>query len=515
MERTRKDIVGRIALHTASNAVLRLAIALLGFISLPVMVRSLGAEGNGLLLLAGTVMGYFTLMGLSLPTSVTKFSSEFYAAGEDKSVHQVINTAFYFYAGVGAFSSLLVALFVWLNGLSFFEISADHMASARQLMYLAGAWALVAWPAGVFSNALIGLHRSAENNVAVGLGALISSVSAIAVALKGGGVTDVFLAQGLGSVLSWILQYRLLRTHLPGWGLTKNIFSQDMFRRMFRFSIWLLLPQIGALLMYQTDKLILALLLPVSALTIYQVVITPYQQLKSIQGVFTSALFPAISSLGSLKDGKAMQLVDKSNIYVCMITGVVGMMGIILAEPFIRIWMGDSFVSYAWIAQMMCAFLMLQTSNGAHYAAFVALGKLRNLGFISIFVALLNVPLGVIATLHYGVAGVLFATVFAGALSILLQYIFLYPPLGLSWRDHWSGLIKGQAIFWGLGLLLIPLWKPLQSIDSLAMWLGAAASIGGVFTFVGWMAIMKPEHKDHVLTLWPMRLFRRTGKPMP
>lgn len=512
-EQTRKGIVDRIARNTASNAVLRVATAVMGFISLPILVRCLGAEQNGLLILAGTVMGYFTLLGLSVPTSITKYISEYSAAGNEQGVRDIVNTAFYFYAAVGLLASVLVGLFVQLNGLSLFGISPEKMDAARRLMYIAGFWAIVSWPAGVFANALIGLHRTAENNVAVGVGAIVSSALSIAVALKGYGVSAVFLAQGFGVAVSWVWQYRLLRALLPGWGIASSGFSADVFRRMFRFSAWLMLSQVGTLLMYQTDKIILGLLLPVSALTIYQVVVMPFQRLKSLQDVFTSALFPAVSALGAMKEGAVQHVIQKSEVYVCMISGVMGLMGVIFARPFIRVWMGESFVPYAWIAQMMCAFLMLQGSNGARYLSFVALGHVRNLSLIAITVSVLNVPIGVFMTYRIGVGGVLFATVVAGIVSLLLQYRFVYPALAMTWKDHLRGVLKGQSIFWFVALAFFPFWGMIQRMDGLPEVLAAGAVVGTIFAAAGWFFVMEQEHKKHIFGLWPLRAFRRTPSP--
>ena len=89
------------SLWTLLGQVLPLGISLF---TTPFVIRMLGSEGYGVLILIGLIPSYFAFADFGMSLASTKFASEAYAAGDREKEAQVVRTA----ALIAFFSSLPV-----------------------------------------------------------------------------------------------------------------------------------------------------------------------------------------------------------------------------------------------------------------------------------------------------------------------------------------------------------------------------------------------------------------------
>jgi O-antigen/teichoic acid export membrane protein len=494
----KSSVVGRLTVNTTTNFAFRLMTAVLGLVSVPVIVTALGAEAFGVLLLASSLVGYFSILEAGFPAGVVKYVAEFEANDDVERVHQTIHTSIAFYLIVGTMVGAAVALFTYFGGLSLFKISDTQMDTARQVLYLAAAFALLRWPLSTFGHALEGLQRYDLNNLANGVAAVVSMAGAIALAIAGAPLTAVFACQSSGVLLAAILQIRFLRTLLPRLSFSGLTPDREVARRIFGYGGWIVLGQISRLLIYQTDRIILALFLPVSSLTVYHVVTTPFRTIQELSGLFNSALVPAVSAEQSRGGDDALdRFTYVATRYGNAFFSPLAVVGVFLSAPFIGMWMGPDYLPYAWIAQLACLFQLLWQSNATLMRVFMGSGRVRETMLISLFVASINIPLGIWWVQLIGVAGVVFSTVVAGIISIPLQYRFAMPKIGVDRsRYFWSSVVSGQSSAWVLGLCTIPLWAALQSISTWPTLIATAVFAAMVFYLVAWKTIVTKEHRS-------------------
>ena len=76
------------------------------FIASPFVIRSLGSESYGVLILVGLISTYFSFADFGMAMASTRFGSEAYATGDQDKEARVVRTA----AMIGVSSSLLIAV---------------------------------------------------------------------------------------------------------------------------------------------------------------------------------------------------------------------------------------------------------------------------------------------------------------------------------------------------------------------------------------------------------------------
>ena len=489
--------MSRLLKNTTASFGFRIFSMVLGFVAIPILVQAVGAGGYGIILLSETVMGYFGMFNAGVPAGTVKYVAQYEAADDREMVRRVVATSFAFYAVAGLVVALAVAAFAVFGGIGIFNVGVDQEMAGRHVLLIAAAVAVVAWPLSTFEQVLEGLQRFPENKFALGLGGVLSKGGGIVAALLGAPIEGIVVCLSAGIVVSAPLQYFAIRRALPHWTIRTTDMSIETMRIIFGYSSWMLLKKMSGLMIEKTDKIILGLMLPVASLAVYQVVLTPFRYIREFSFLFSSAVTPAVSAaeakhgLGSL-DRYIYLLGRYSNAFVAPL----GIAGIYLCGPFVELWMGPEFASYAWIAQAACAYVVIGQANQTLTKVLYGSGHVKRVTLLGSALAVLNLPLGIWWTQVYGVAGVVLATIFVGTLAIPLQYAWVMPEIRVSRpRFFRETFARGQGTSWLAGLALLPFWKPLQAIDSWLLLLAVGAGIVGAVYVANWTVVMEPVHR--------------------
>ena len=494
--------------NTGANFAFRAFSMVLAFVSVPILVGSLGAAGYGILLLADSLMGYFSVLNAGVPAGTVKFVAEYEAKGEHDTVFAVIGSSLTFFLGAGLLVAGAVAAFTAFGGVELFRLDSDLVRSAESVLYLAAALAVFSWPSGTFGQTLDGLQRYGENRIAVGLGNTVGRLLSIAAAIAGAPIEGVFIASQAGIPLTAALQYRAVAKALPGWALRRLRYDRDTFQTMFGYSVWMLVQKISALLLYHTDRIILSLFLSVESITIYHVVTRPFNYIKEFSMLSTQALMPAVSAAEARRGRSGLDgFIYLAGRYSNAFLAPLAVIGTYLSGPLIGLWMGPDYLPYAWIAQSACLFQLIWQANAMLGRVFSGTGVVKRITLIGLFGALINVPLGIWWVQTIGVAGVVFSTMAAAGISIPLQYAFAMPELRID-RSRYllNGVVRGQMPAWLLGLVLLPFWTRIQSIASWATFAVVGLVMGVVFYSVIWKTVVESRHRIVFLSFVPASL---------
>lgn len=489
-----------LARNTFSNFGLRFFNIVLEIVSIPIIVEAVGDESYGIILLAISIMGYFNIMEGGVPAGIVKYVSEFSAKDEYATVSRVINTSFFLFIGVGLLIGFSVLIFLELGGLKLFNITNENTEAASNVLKIAAIIAVFQWPVGVFGQALQGFQKYAENNLYVGVSNLIAKLLAILAAIISLPVEIIFMCLSLSGMLAFPFQYNFIKKIIKNWKIRSSEFSTETLKMIYGYSVWMFVKNIAQLLIYQTDRLILSMLLPVSSLTVYHVITIPFKFIQQMSSLFNSAITPLISFEYARGGGEKVQkfiytLPKYSNAFVAPIS----IIGFYLCAPFILLWMGPDYEEYAWIAQLGCLFQLLWQMNSTLGRVFYGTGIVKEITLIALFGAVINVPLGIWLTIEIGIAGVVFSTIFAGLINIPLEAIFAMPKLDMDRVKYFLSVIKGQYISWLGGLILLPFFVKISMISDWVTFIVTTILISILFYVPNLSIILHKKHKKSIL----------------
>lgn len=487
----------KIISNTFSNYVLKIVQILLNLIAIPVLINSVGSEGFGIILFANVLVGYFSILDLGISQGLTKFVAEYTAKNSINTVKSIINTSLFFYFLIGLIVFFGVAVIVFFDGLTLFNISEDNYNIAKNIFLLAGVLALFSWPKIAMEGAFRGIQKFTVLNLTIGVGRILSVSLAILLALMDTPLVYIFLAFNTDKLILFFWQYKLLTKHINYWKFEINTVHMSTFKMIFAFSGWIMLGQIAVILEYQSDQFILASMVSVSAIATYTIIFFLFRLIQQISGLAASAVMPAVAET---KVRSNQDSVDFFVLYGSKYHNVLFIPFVIvcyyLAEPFIRLWVGDKYTEYIWLVQASILFQILWQSNAFLGQVYTGIGKSKKTGLIAIFSGVLNVSLSVILVSYYGLSGVIMGTLIAGAFSVPLVYIYILPDFNLPRSIYLKKIfIETQIPLLFVGLLLYPFSSYFNDIDSWMELLAISMIFLVVLYAFSYIFIFEKEHK--------------------
>jgi len=178
----------------------------------------------------------------------------------------------------------------------------------------------------------------------------------------------------------------LCHVHLIGLGNPLPTFSTESLREMFSFGFYSWLQGVSAILLHQTDRLLIAALLGTTPLTYYAVSLQLAQQIHSILARGSAFLFPLASAFTERQSWQQLRhIYYRALTFVTLAAIALGLPLFFLADTILELWMGAAFAQQATpiLRVLIFAMVMLSTSivpsyflNGAGWVRFSAAASL-------------------------------------------------------------------------------------------------------------------------------------------
>lgn len=128
--------------------------AVLGFVSVPLLLGLYGKAEYGILAIATSCNAYMHLLDLGMNTGAVKFFSQWKAEGKLTLIYKVARTNISFYMIIACFNIIgLVALGIW--GRSLFSVTDEQFFQLRECLYIIAFFSVFSWVTTAFNQLLI------------------------------------------------------------------------------------------------------------------------------------------------------------------------------------------------------------------------------------------------------------------------------------------------------------------------------------------------------------------------
>jgi O-antigen/teichoic acid export membrane protein len=449
--------------NVLTNYIARFATIFALFLLFPFVAHHVGLSVYGIYLLITSLTTFFTL-DFGMGTATIRYVAAAWAIDDRPQLSRVISSSLAFFVGLALALALLFALAMTLAWPSL-HIPANERSTALSLLVVVGVGQLlIAIPLSVFNQVLIGIGRLDVMNVLQLVALAVRVIATVGLLALGYGIVAVavsegVLAIGLG-VAAWIASRRQMAD------VPVNIARARwrIIRTMAPFSLQLFVISAAALVILQADSLIIALFLPVAAVTLYGAAYRIYQVTREVTNALTLALVPAATAR-HVQDQQArlQELFLKATRYSNVLVLLFAVPGLLFAGIVLEAWGGPGFRAGTEVMQIL---LFSQLFNNNHL---VAISILTGRGDVKAYAryhavwAVSNIILSVILIQSLGIRGVALGTAIP---IILLEPLYIsnvLKQLRLGASDFVRGILLpsfGPAVMIGL-----PLWLAARSLD--------------------------------------------------
>lgn len=459
---TEAELRKKLLINTSTNyirMVVRLVLGLLMFRMLYPVEDALGQHVGGLTkvefgfwALLWSIFGYGILMDFGLGLAAQKKVAELSVHKKWDELSCALSTIIYFYCLSGIII-VIVTLFSshWLISLIRIDDPA-YREPFRKVLVMYFCFIGASFPTGISIEILYGQHRIALANNLASIASIVNFF-VVMIGLKWGwGIMEIMLSAMISALVPSVIGGWMGLRSLTGVKILPRYCSWKMLRETLGFSIFAYIGLVTQLIMGQTARLILSVLLSVSAVAIYQA----GAKVADIFWAFTSQMpetvSPAAAHFQASGDRGALQrlLADSTRFNVMLATPLFilcaffmeGLLHLLTKGQAVG---GETF----WVGQTLllwCYTIII--THSISKKIFMMCGHEKRLTQLSVAEALFNLVLSVALVLY-------FKNVIAVAIGMLI------PSLIIGWFYLWPWAAKDAGVNgWQLaGHVLFRNWR--------------------------------------------------------
>lgn len=500
---SRKEAFARNVLSSTTGVTVNIAVALL---LAPFIVGTLGVETYGVWALVVSLTGQYGVLDLGVRSAVSQYVARYLALDDREGVNRTVSTSFFLLCGMTVVGLAVTAgiagtIHLWDS------IPAADVPDARIAMLVTGSSVALTFPLMVFAASIYAARRM-DIDQGLGIVERLLSVGLTVVLLRSGWrLTGLALATNPLSVLFNLLRAFLCFRVVPGLRVTLSRFSRESLREICGFGFFNFVVNAAERVFVYAGTLVIGIFLSAAAITYYSIAANLIPYFMALITAVLWTLTPYATTCDARGDREALRaLLLKGTRGTLLLASIVGGGLIFLGRDFIRVWMGERFVSgetypsSAVILGLLAISGLVRSFEGCGRQILLGMRRVRLLAMLAILEVALNLLVSSLLVGPLGILGVALGTLLPLLLTqgFLTSY-FVVRLLGVDWRDLARSAIRGcvpalaaMAASW---LLFDPLLHP-------AGWPGfllKAVLIALPAPIVGWAVTLRREERELVL----------------
>jgi O-antigen/teichoic acid export membrane protein len=486
---TSKLLARNTALNLAGQAIPLLA----ALVSIPWLIRGLGAERFGILTLAWATIGYFGLVDLGLGRALTHAVATRLGSDREDELVAVGWTALALMFLLGAVGAVALSAATPLLVNDLLKIPPALTAESERSFYLlALSLPIVVSTAGL--RGIIEAHQHFGLATMLRIPLAIFSYVGPLVALPFTNRLDVVVGVlVLGRAITWLAhfafcveRYTFLR---HGIRIRKRVIWP-----LLRLGGWMTVSNVVSPLMTYFDRFLIGALLPMAAVAYY---VTPFEAVMKLllfPAALMGVLFPAFAESFARDRGRTAQLFDKGVRAVVLVIFPVSLVLVTLASEILHVWVGAEFArAGSVVLQWLAVGALINSVGFVGFAVLQGVGRPDLTGKLNLIELPLYILLIWALAKSLGLAGVAVAWTLRVFVDTAVLWVLARRSLAVDGRLLHTPLMTWLVM--GLALLIGAL---LPSATARIAYLFAAAAI---YLPIAWFGLVTASERQAVRRL--------------
>lgn len=436
--------------------------AVLGFISVPLLLGYYGKAEYGILAIATACNGYMNLLDLGMNTGAIKFFSQWKAEGKQDLIYRVARTNITFYLIIACINIFgLVALAIW--GESIFSITHEQFLQLRMCLYIIALFSIFSWGTTTFNQLLIADKQIAYTMQIQCIQTVLKTLLIFVALWANLSLTVYFLL--LTAILTLLLVPYTIKCRKDNLidSLKPATYWKD-FKIVLAFSLSILALSFFQMTSSQSRPIILSIFSANGAETVseYRIIEVIPQLIIMIGGTFSSIFLPKTSELVAQKNQQAIQaFAYKWTVWTSVLANVLTIPFILCASDVLSAYVGVEYASLSHWMSIWCLTVLVQIHTTPGNALVLAYGRTKPLVITSAFACIISMVVNALLSSYYGVGSAVIGYFIYVIFVIGSYYAVYYKKLiGLSrWKMFRSFLIPTSL---AIGILFLVTFIPIH-----------------------------------------------------
>ncbi len=419
-----KERYRRAALSTLAAFGARGIQVLTSLITVPLTLHYLGLERYGMWMTISSTIAMFSFADLGIGNGLLNAISEAHGRGDRESASGYVSSAFFALIAIGAVIGVVFAVaYPFVPWARVFNVtSAKAISEAGPAVAVFVVSLLVSLPLGVVQRIRMGYQEGFLDSAWSTVGS-VGALAAVLVAVRleaslpwlvGSMAAVPALVQLANAGALFGRRYPWLRPRV------RRIRRQAVARVMQTGGYFFVL-QVAAAVAYQSDSLILAQMLGAESVTLYAVPMKLFQLTPVVLGFAFVALWPAYGESIARGDLSWARSALKRSLTIGMGIAVpASLLLVLIGRPIINWWVGPAVVPSYLVLAAMGTWAVVGALSASVASFLNGAGILRFQAVTAVLMMIANVAFSIMLTRVLGLSGVVWGSVFAQLVFVVL-----------------------------------------------------------------------------------------------
>lgn len=352
--------------NTIFNGLASIYLALIQFVSIPILIQSLGKEVFGVVAMINvfSILGYISILDLGIPATIQRFAGNYLLRQQFDDLNRLLSAAVTKLLIVSLLSGLSLVILRGIIVYDFFKLDFELGSIVMKLLIFQALLNLFSFGNLFFKNALESLSCFKYVSFVT---ILIESfkIACIIYASRSELLTLSFVVYlyGILSIVTFFFYLFKFFNKIPGFSYNPTAlrFSRDEVR----YSNSSLIGKFSSVVYNQSDKLLVTYYLGPSSMATYEVLSKIPSLFSKVIGLSAYAIVPSISS-SDINTVTASKIFNLGLEYMIKLIVPVLVFFIIYSDALLEWWVGDEFLSVSNLLVLMLfwSFLTIFTFGG-------------------------------------------------------------------------------------------------------------------------------------------------------
>lgn len=340
------------------------------FFLTPYLIRHLGTAKYDVWCVAEAILAYFTLLDMGLAACLMRGVARHHAVKDSLGLNRMASTCLALFSVAGTVALLL--------GVPVMFAFAAKRPEVLPFLLIMLANLAVTLPLSVFPSILDGLDRYAAKSAVRILFLAIRTIAIVAIVPRNAGLMPLAIIVTITNIFEHALLALLAFRFLPALRFRFSLLNRESFREIRRFSIDAFLAMLAGRITVQTSVILVGLLLPAGAVTIFATASRLVEYAKTLLRTITATLTPGVSALEARGDWDGIrQLFLSATRFVLYLVLPIQMGLLFFGTPFLVRWVPEVGTHASMPLAILSLTLTLSVAQSVASRMLYGLGRLR------------------------------------------------------------------------------------------------------------------------------------------
>jgi O-antigen/teichoic acid export membrane protein len=428
----------RLAAWAIVANVVSTALGMLAFvITVPLTLSYLGEERFGVWMTVASLAGMLSFLDLGVGNALINHVATAKATGNSLQLRRVITHGLLLLSAIGlTIGILLISGIYWLPLDRLIKVTSSLAAEeAKQTLGIFVLLFSASIPLNGIQKVFQGLQRAWQAHLVKGFGSVLSIGLVIALAQQQAGPSTLLLVTyGVQVFMLLALLVILCREHLIGRsGQTGNEGQHVKIRGFFRLGGLFLILQIGVMIGWGSDALIVSSVLGAAEVTKLAIVQRLFQFVTVPLAIVNGPLWGAYAEARARHDHAFVSRTLRFSFFGTALIATLASGVLFLTSQWIfKKWFGETSVVPTMLVVAYAGWVILEATGSAFAMFLNGVGEVRVQVISTLLFCAIALPLKFALVAKFGIAAIVFATVIA----------YLITPVGLYALLFWKKVLR-------------------------------------------------------------------------